>query len=153
MSTVRIYPASDDELEYAATMRAAMAREMGHDWDGAHPGWRVRFAGFWRDKQAFGASQVFFAESGGGALVGMVIASVSDEYRAVAFGQPRGYINGVYVQPDRRREGIGRELMHAALGWLREKGCVAARLRASEDGRALYTTLGFKPGVEMELSL
>ncbi len=66
---------------------------------------------------------------------------------------PRGYINGVYVQPDRRRRGIARRLMLAAIGWLREKGCVAVRLRASEDGRALYTTLGFKPGVEMELPL
>jgi GNAT superfamily N-acetyltransferase len=152
MPDVTIYPATAEDLEHAPTLRGAMAREMGHDWDQHHPGWRVRFAGYWRDKQAFGAAQVFFAESDG-VLVGMAIASVSDEYRAVAFGQPRGYINGVYVQPDRRRQGIAHELMLAAIGWLREKGCVAARLRASEDGRALYTTLGFKAGVEMELPL
>jgi GNAT superfamily N-acetyltransferase len=152
MPDVTIYPAAPDDLEHASALRGAMAREMGHDWDGAHPGWRVRFAGYWRDKQAFGAAQIFFAESGG-ALVGMAIASISDEYRAAAFGQPRGYINGVYVTPDRRRQGIARELMLAALAWLRERGCVAARLRASDEGRALYTTLGFKPGVEMELPL
>jgi ribosomal protein S18 acetylase RimI-like enzyme len=152
MPDVTICPATDEDLDDASTLRAAMAREMGHDWDERHPGWRVRFAGFWRDKQAFGAAQVFFAKCDG-ALVGMVIASVSDEYRGVALGQPRGYINGVFVQPDRRRRGIARELMLAAIGWLREKGCVAVRLRASEDGRALYTTLGFKPGVEMELPL
>jgi len=129
-----------------------MAREMGHDWDERHPGWRVRFAGFWRDKHDLGEAQVFFAEDDG-AIVGMVIASISDEYRRVALGQPRGYINGVYVKPDYRRRGIARAMMLAAIAWMRMKGCVAARLRSSDEGRALYATLGFKTGTEMELAL
>jgi ribosomal protein S18 acetylase RimI-like enzyme len=152
MPDARIVPAATRDLERASALRGAMAREMGHDWDARHPGWRVRFAGYWGDKQDLATAQVFFAQRDD-SVVGMAIASIGDEYRRTVLGQPRGYVNGVYVQPDYRRRGIARELVLAAIAWLREKGCVAARLRASDEGRALYTTLGFVPGVEMELPL
>jgi ribosomal protein S18 acetylase RimI-like enzyme len=152
MSDVTIRPAAAGELEEASALRASMACEMGHDWDERHPGWRARFAGFWRGKQAAGTAQCFFAVAGE-AIVGMAIASIGDEYRGAALGQPRGYINGVYVEPARRRRGIARELTTAAIAWLRERGCVAVRLRASDAGRPLYASLGFVPGAEMELFL
>jgi GNAT superfamily N-acetyltransferase len=147
-----IRPAGAQELDIAAALRGAMAREMGHDWDAHHSGWRERFAAFWRSKQIAGVTQVFYAECDG-VIVGMVIASISDEYRGPVLGLPRGYVNGVYVEPKLRRRGIARALTLAAIGWLRERGCVAVRLRASDDGRPLYTSLGFAPSTEMELPL
>jgi aminoglycoside 6'-N-acetyltransferase I len=95
---------------------------------------------------------VFFAQSEGRAI-GMVIVSIVDDYRAYAFNRPRGYVNGVFVVPEYRRLGIARAMMLIGLQWLRERGCVVVRLRSSEDGRALYTSLGFAPGTEMELTL
>jgi len=147
-----IAPATLEELGVAADLRADMAREMGHDWDREHPGWRARFAEFFADKQRHGDAQVFYARRDGN-VVGMAAFSVLDEYRAKAFGKPRGFVNSVYVLTPLRRRGIARALMLAGLTWLRQRGCVMVRLRTSDEGRALYEELGFVAGREMELDL
>jgi GNAT superfamily N-acetyltransferase len=147
-----IRPARLDEIGVAAALRALMAREMDGDWDAEHPGWRDGFVRFFRDKQARGDAQLFYAEREG-EIVGMAAFSVLDEYRAAAFGQPRGWVNSVFVVPDVRRRGIARRLMLAGLEWFRQRGCVMARLRTSDEGRPLYETLGFVEGREMELEL
>ena len=152
MDGVIVRPASLDEIGAAAHLRAIMAREMGNDWDAAHPGWRDGFVQFFRNKQAGGDAQLFYAERAG-EIVAMAAFSVLDEYRAAAFGQPRGWVNSVYVVPALRRCGIAKELMRCGLDWLRRRGCVMARLRTSDDGRPLYESLGFAPGTEMELNL
>ena len=149
-TTVR--PAELGELGVAADLRAEMALEMGHDWDREHPGWRERFAEFFREKQRRGDAQLFYAWFDG-KVVAMAAFSVLDEYRAHAFGKPRGFVNSVYVVPALRRRGVARALMVAGLDWLRARGCVMARLRTSEEGRKLYEDLGFVSGTEMELDL
>jgi len=149
MDSITIAPALSEELEAAADLRAAMAGEMGNAWDDKHPGWRMRFAAYFRAKQEAGTAQVFFARSGDRAI-GMAIMSVVDDYRNFALGQPRGYVNGVYVAPEYRRRGIARAIMQVGLEWLRERGVIAVRLRSSDEGRGLYTSLGFTPGTEME---
>ena len=151
-ASVRVRAAELHELETAAALRATMAREMDRDWDSEHPGWREGFVRFFREKQARGDAQLFYAERDG-AIVGMAAFSVLDEYRAAAFGKPRGWVNSVYVLPPLRRHGIARELMRAGLVWMRERGCVMARLRTSDEGRPLYESLGFVEGTEMELEL
>lgn len=147
-----IRPAALDEIGLAAELRAVMAREMNGDWDLEHPGWRKGFAQFFRDKQARGDAQLYYADRNG-EIVGMAAFSVLDEYRAAAFGKPRGWVNSVYVIPPLRRRGIAKELMLAGLDWMRRRGCVMARLRTSDEGRPLYEMLGFVPGTELELQL
>lgn len=149
---VVIRPAGLGEIAAAAELRAVMAREMDGDWDAVHPGWRDGFVQFFHDKQARGDAQLFYAECAG-KIVGMAAFSVLDEYRAAAFGTPRGWVNSVYVIPPMRRRGIAKELMLAGLDWLRRRGCVMARLRTSDEGQPLYETLGFVAGREMELDL
>ncbi|HKE35893.1 MAG TPA: GNAT family N-acetyltransferase [Candidatus Baltobacteraceae bacterium] len=152
MDGVVIRPAVAGEIGAAAALRADMANEMGQDWDTEHPGWRNGFVQFFSDKQARGDAQLFYAEREG-AIVGMAAFSVLDEYRAAAFGKPRGWVNSVYVLPSLRRRGIAKALMVAGLDWLRKRGCVMARLRSSDEGRPLYEVLGFVEGSEMELDL
>lgn len=149
---VVVRPARLAEIGVAAELRADMAREMQHDWDAEYPGWRDGFVQFFRDKQARGDAQLFYAESGG-EIVGMAAFSVLDEYRAAAFGKPRGWVNSVYVTPRLRRQGIAKAMMLEGLDWFRRRGCVMARLRTSDEGRPLYERLGFSPGTEMELDL
>jgi GNAT superfamily N-acetyltransferase len=147
-----VRPAALAELEIAGELRATMAREMDGNWDVEHPGWREGFVRFFREKQERGDAQLFYAEREG-KVVGMAAFSVLDEYRALAFGTPRGWVNSVYVVPEFRRRGIARALMLEGLQWMRRRGCVVARLRTSDEGRPLYEMLGFVEGKEMELEL
>jgi GNAT superfamily N-acetyltransferase len=149
---VTIRPARLEELDVAGDLRARMATEEGLRWDEESPGWRGRYVEFFRRKQRVGDAQLFFAQRAD-RIVGMAAFSVLDEYRAAAFGQPRGWVNSVFVVSELRRRGIARELMRAGIEWLRRRGCVMARLRTSDDGVRLYEELGFVPGREMELRL
>ncbi len=56
---------------------------------------------------------------------------------------------GMYVLPAYRGRGIARELAQWALAWCRECGCKTVRLHASQMGRPLYESLGFRPAPEM----
>jgi ribosomal protein S18 acetylase RimI-like enzyme len=149
---VTIRAATADELDRATELRGVMAREMGRTWDDDHPEWRAHFAAYWRAKQIAGETQCYVAERHG-AIVASVLASLCDDYRRTALDQPRGYVNGLYVPPELRRQGVGRRLMAAALEWLRARGCESVRLHASDAGRPLYASLGFKEGDEMVLHL
>lgn len=56
------------------------------------------------------------------------------------------YIAELYVVPDARRRGLGGELMEAALGLCRERGCDYAFLGTDEDdadAHRLYERFGF----------
>ena len=64
----------------------------------------------------------FVAEGEGGGLCGFVEASIRPYAEGVE-GQPVGYVEGWFVDPDVRRRGIGRTLIEAAEAWSRSKGC------------------------------
>jgi ribosomal protein S18 acetylase RimI-like enzyme len=56
------------------------------------------------------------------------------------------YLEELYVAPDRRGEGFGRELLEAAIELARERGAVNLDLNTSEDDTAalaLYESAGF----------
>ena len=54
-----------------------------------------------------------------------------------------GYIEGVAVRADRRRRGLGRAVM-AALGDVARGAYALGALSASDEGRALYESLGWR---------
>jgi ribosomal protein S18 acetylase RimI-like enzyme len=146
---ITIDAAHPGEMGEAADLRAVMATEMGNHWDDDHPGWRERFVHYFGEKQQAGQAQLFYAKSNQ-EIVGMVFVSLVDDYHAYVRDNKSGRVNSVYVIPAYRRRGIGQALMHAAMDWLRTKGCVVVRLHSSEDGVALYQSLGFKPRRELE---
>ncbi|HEX4214787.1 MAG TPA: GNAT family N-acetyltransferase [Candidatus Dormibacteraeota bacterium] len=141
-----------DELHLAAGLRGEMADEMDASFDRRAADWRERYREYFGVEMEAGRARIFFA-CAGPEPVGMVLGRVVDNYRTALFGTRFGQINNVYVRPAWRRRGIGRTLMEQALGWLREEGCVVARLHASDDGRALYEGMGFTSTSEMEFSL
>jgi GNAT superfamily N-acetyltransferase len=65
----------------------------------------------------------------------------------------RPYLLNVYVYPAYRRRGIARLLTQVSVDWCREQGFASVSLHASEFGRPLYASLGFKPTNEMRLML
>ncbi len=64
-----------------------------------------------------------------------------------------GYIWGVYVEADFRRQGIAKTLTQRAIAHLKAIGCTRAVLNASPLGQPLYQQLGFLLGNAMYLDL
>ena len=62
-------------------------------------------------------------------------------------------IVNVYTEPEHRRRGLARQLMQVILAWCRSASFATVVLHASDDGRSLYESLGFKPTNEMRLAL
>ena len=65
----------------------------------------------------------------------------------------RATILNVYTDPRYRRQGIARQIMQTMIDWCKREGFARIYLHASNDGRHLYETLGFKPGNEMKRKL
>ncbi|HXP17256.1 MAG TPA: GNAT family N-acetyltransferase, partial [Terriglobales bacterium] len=65
----------------------------------------------------------------------------------------RATILNMYTDPEFRRQGIARRLMQTMIDWCRKAGFVHVDLHASDKGRPLYESLGFKSTNEMRLKL
>jgi len=89
---------------------------------------------------------VFLARSDEGDFVGLIELSI----RAYADGceQPNpAYVEGVYVAPTDRRQGIARQLLKAAEDWARENGCseiASDSLPDNSPSAELHTASGFR---------
>lgn len=144
--------ATNGELQIAAEMRQEMAVEAGESWDGNYPTWREKYVSYFSAKQDADEAKVILAKSGT-KIIGMISVSVIDDYHLHVRNKKSGRVNAVYVRPEYRRKGVASEMMQVGLQWMKEKGCLTARLHSSEQGVFLYSTLGFKPRNEMELLL
>jgi GNAT superfamily N-acetyltransferase len=65
----------------------------------------------------------------------------------------RAWIVNMYTEPEYRRRGLARRLMEAMVAWCRAQRMTTVYLHASDEGRPLYDSLGFKPTNEMRLPL
>lgn len=98
---------------------------------------------FWRDRAEQAASattMATFVAVDRGAFVGIVDGFLTEQPGTVEIG-------GMWVSPDRRRCGIGRELLSAILAWARNKGARHAGLwvrESNEPARLLYESNGFE---------
>lgn len=88
-------------------------------------------------------------------VVGIVEASIVSPYDIFRQKQVV-HIHSLYVEPRHRRQGLGRELLEAALRWGLGKGCAEAKLDvlAGNPARKLYERIGFDVfELEMRLEL
>jgi GNAT superfamily N-acetyltransferase len=63
----------------------------------------------------------------------------------------RAVILNVYTEPEFRRRGLARQVMQVILEWVKAHGLASVNLHASDEGRFLYESVGFKPTNEMRL--
>jgi ribosomal protein S18 acetylase RimI-like enzyme len=64
-----------------------------------------------------------------------------------------GYIWGVYVEPQHRKQGIAKQLTSMAINHLKAMSYTRVVLNASPSGKAVYEGLGFCQGNTMQLDL
>jgi GNAT superfamily N-acetyltransferase len=65
----------------------------------------------------------------------------------------RALIGNLFTEPEFRRQGLARQLMLLMIQWLREQDFGSVVLHASDEGRPLYESLGFRPTNEMRLKM
>jgi GNAT superfamily N-acetyltransferase len=65
----------------------------------------------------------------------------------------RATILNVYTERAHRRQGLARALMEWMILWCREQGFRAVTLDASDDGRTLYESMGFRLTTQMRLEV
>ena len=53
-------------------------------------------------------------------------------------------VYNVYTEPAHRRRGLARRLMAAIHAWCRDAGIASIALNASQDGRPLYESMGYR---------
>jgi aminoglycoside 6'-N-acetyltransferase I len=66
--------------------------------------------------------KAFLAERPEGGLCGFLEAAIHP-WAVGCEHRPVGYIEGWYVDPDMRRQAVGRALVEAAEAWARSEGC------------------------------
>ena len=119
------------------------------------PDYRERVQQFVAGASASEALRFFIAEREGRCVGAAACQLFAGLYPAILRRQVRcyGYIWGVYVARDERRQGLGRALTEACVQALRAQGCTHALLHAAPPGRGIYERLGFQGTNELRLVL
>jgi GNAT superfamily N-acetyltransferase len=152
-SEVFIRPATVADSPIILHHRRAMFEDMG-DGTPAELDAMEASSGPWLSKAlADGSYRGWLAEAAGRVIAGGGVLIYPFPSRPADMRTQRAIVLNVYTEPEYRHRGIARQLMLAILDWLRTEGFNYVDLHASEFGRPLYESLGFKPTNEMRLKL
>ncbi len=102
-----------------------------------------------RDFRARRDAEVFVADRGDGGLAGFVEAG-SRAYADGCDTSPVGYVEAWFVDPDVRRQGLGRALLAAAEDWARAQGYTEMASDALIDNVVNHQAHAAAGYVEME---
>ena len=143
-----IRPAAIEEAAIAGAQRRAMFFGMGYR-DGLDAMVEA-FLPWVREKMTAGEYLGWFATAEDGAIAaGAGLWLMDWPPHMIGPGSRRGNILNVYTELGYRRQGLARRLTETAIDWCRANGIATVILHASEEGRALYRSLGFQPTNEM----
>ena len=154
MEQVSIRAATPADLETLVAHRRAMFFEMGYRDEAVLDGMTAAFRPWLLERMRTGEYLAWVAEDVDARIAaGLGLWLMDWPPHMIGPGARRGNILNVYTESTHRRRGIARRLMEVALAWCREHGIRAVILHASDDGRALYEQMGFRPTNEMRLML
>jgi aminoglycoside 6'-N-acetyltransferase I len=89
----------------------------------------------------------FIAYSDLGEPLGLVEVALRSDYVNGTASSPVGFLEGVYVDPAFRKQGIGALLVNTAEEWARKQGCremASDALLANTASHAMHRALGFQ---------
>jgi GNAT superfamily N-acetyltransferase len=152
MDHATIRPATHDDIETLVMHRRAMFFEMGHRDETVLDTMTAAFRPWLLARMETREYLAWVATGSDDSIVaGLGLWLMDWPPHMIGPGARRGNILNVYTEGAHRRRGLARRLMEVALDWCRSNGISAVILHASNDGRALYEKLGFKPTNEMRL--
>ncbi|MBW4695915.1 MAG: GNAT family N-acetyltransferase [Lyngbya sp. HA4199-MV5] len=153
---MQIRPASPADVPAVLPMVAKICA-LHEAWDAAKYGFLPNPAQRyerWLVEQATGDRSVFLvAQSAAphkqqpGALVAFLVGTIETEIPIYRL-QEYGFIHDLWVEPEERQSGLGRQLVEQALHQFAQKGILQVRLDtaiANEAARRLFQTCGFRP--------
>ena len=82
-----------------------------------------------------------------GEAAAFVSFSVRSDYVEGTKSSPVGYLEGIYVKPNYRKQGIARKMTEFAAKWSAERGCAELAsdcLLENEESRKFHNSIGFK---------
>jgi aminoglycoside 6'-N-acetyltransferase I len=89
----------------------------------------------------------FFLAFDNDKAIGFSHASIQHEYVLGTSHSPVGYLEGIYVCPDYRKQGIAQSLVFMCENWSRENGCFEFASdceQKNKDSFAFHLKIGFK---------
>ena len=113
----------------------------------------VAYAPFARAGLADGRMRAWVIEDRGQVVASGAILLVDWLPRPDGKRSVLAYVHGIYTEPEYRRIGLARRILQAVIDACRARGLPRITLHASDAGRHLYETLGFRPTNEMRLML
>lgn len=145
MEEVALRQAGPEDLEVVVHHRRAMFEDMGYKDMAALDAMDRSSRPFFAQALAEGWYRGWLAQNGTGQVVagaGILLLPWPSHPRDAQTRRPM--IVNVYTEPAYRRRRLARRLMEAMLEWLRHEGYGTVSLHASDYGRPLYESLGFK---------
>jgi aminoglycoside 6'-N-acetyltransferase I len=68
-------------------------------------------------------SEIIFIVEINEKIIGFSYYSLRNDYVEGTDSTPVGYLEGIYISPEYRKQGYGKELIDKGVSWSKEKGC------------------------------
>lgn len=151
--TATIREGGDTDVELLAGAFRQMWLDNAVPAEHIEPDYRERVQQFVAAARASAALRFFIAEREQRFVGAAACQLFAGLYPAILRREVRcyGYIWGVYVAAEERRQGLGQALTEACVQALRGQGCTHALLHAAPPGRGIYERLGFQGTNELRL--
>lgn len=88
----------------------------------------------------------FIARHESGKAAGYIELSTRTDYVEGSDSSPVGYVESIFVQPEYRKHGLGRQMIEWAEDWCRQKGFTqlgSDALMDNSDSHAFHKSVGF----------
>ncbi|HTP12920.1 MAG TPA: GNAT family N-acetyltransferase [Bacteroidota bacterium] len=148
-----IRQATTADIETVMHHRRSMFLDMGRKDDRNLADAMVTSRQFFSERLANGRYRAWLVESDGKVVAGAGVIIFDYHSSPLDPTDRRPMVVNVFTERGHRRRGIARKLMEVIIAWCRAEGFHSMLLHASDEGKPLYDSLGFKPTNEMRLML
>ena len=132
-----------EDADLPATARLRRESTVEQDGDRADPSFEERFSAWYARESS---RRIMWLAEVDGRMVGAVNLAVFERMPRPGRAPSRwGYLGNAFVLAAYRNQGIGRQLLDAALGYARENGFARVVLSPTERAIPFYERAGFGP--------